>query len=197
MSTLKRVSQYSLIAVAALMLAACGMQKEPAQKAIADIEAAVTTAGADAERFIPDHVATVKAKVAEFKTAFEQGDYKSIITNAPALLTEAQGLAGMAAAKKEEFLGALQGEWVSLAADLPNAVASIQGRVDSLSKMRRLPNGIEKAAVESAGAGLTEAKSMWDEATAAFGTGSIEDAVAKAKSVKAKLGEIQAAIGTG
>ena len=46
MSTLKRVSQYSLIAVATLMLAACGMQKEPAQKAIADIESAVTAAGA-------------------------------------------------------------------------------------------------------------------------------------------------------
>ena len=166
-------------------------------KAIASIEAAVTAAGADAERFIPDHVATVKAKVAEFKTAFEPGDDKSIITNAPALLSEAQGLAGMVAAKKEEFLGALQGEWISLAADLPNAVASLQGRVDSLSKMRRLPKGIDKAAVESAGTGLTEARSMWDEATAAFGAGSIEDAVAKAKSVKTKLDEIQAAIGTG
>lgn len=197
MSTLKRVSQYSLIAVATLMLAACGMQKEPAQKAIADIESAVTAAGADAERFVPDHVASVKARIDEFKAAFEQGDYKGIVTNAPSLLKDAQGLAGLAAAKKEEFMGALQDEWSSLATDLPNAVAAIQGRVDSLSKMRRLPQGIDKAAVESAGAGLAEAKSMWDEATAAFGAGSIEDAVAKARSVKSKVDEIQSTIGTG
>ena len=197
MSTLKRVSQYSLIAVATLMLAACGMQKEPAQKAIANIESAVTAAGADAERFVPDHVASVKVKIDELKAAFEQGDYKSIITNAPALLKDAQGLAGLAAAKKQEFMGALQGEWSSLAAELPGTVAAVQDRVDTLSKMRRLPQGIDKAAIESAGAGVTEAKTMWEEAMAAFGTGSIEDAVAKAKSVKSRIDEIQAKISAG
>jgi hypothetical protein len=48
--------QYALISIVGFMLAACSSQKEPAQKMIGDIEAAVNAASTDAAKFAPDHV---------------------------------------------------------------------------------------------------------------------------------------------
>lgn len=195
MSAFKRVTQFTFIATAALLLAACANQKEPAQKAIAEIESAITTAGADAEKYVPEQVSAVKAKVADLKANFDKGDFKSVVATAPALLGEAKGLVDAAAAKKKEVMDALTGEWTQLAADLPNAISAIQSRLDMLNKARKLPAGLDKAAVQGATASLADARSTWDEASSAFTAGNLEDAVAKAKTVKAKADELLTTLG--
>jgi hypothetical protein len=197
MRAFTRVSRHAFVAVAAaaVIIAACANQMEPAQKAIASIESAVAAAGADAEKYIPEQVAAVKSGVQGLKAAFDKKDYKAVITGAPALLSQAQGLAAAAAAKKDEVMAALNSQWTQFASDLPAAVGGIQARIDELSKAKTLPQGVDKAAVESANAGLAEAQTMWNEATASFSAGSLEDAIAKAGAVKAKVGELMSALG--
>jgi hypothetical protein len=195
MSPFKRATRFAFIAAAALVLAACANQKEPAQKLITDIEAAVSTAGAEAEKYVPDQVAAVQAKVADLKASFDKGDFKSVIAGAPAVLTDAKGLADAAAAKKKEVMDALTGKWTQLAADLPNAIGAIQSRLDILNKAKKLPAGLDKAAVQGATASLADAKSTWDEASSAFTAGNLEDAVAKAESVKSKADELLTKLG--
>jgi hypothetical protein len=187
--------RHAFVVAAAVVIAACGNQMEPAQKAITDIESAVAAAGADAEKYIPEQVAAVKGSVDALKAAFDQKDYKSVVTGAPAVLAEAQGLVAAAAAKKDEVMAALNGEWTQLSTELPAAVTAIQGRIDELSKAKKLPEGLDKAAVEGAAAGLAEAQTLWTEATAAFGAGALEEAVTKANAVKAKANELMTALG--
>jgi hypothetical protein len=180
---------------AALALAACANQMEPAKKMLGEIEAAVTAAGADAQQYIPEQVTSVNQRLGDLKAAFDKKDYKAVITGAPALLAEAKGLADAAAAKKKEVLEALNAQWTGMSTSLPQAVAGLEARVATLKKSKKLPAGVSKDAVASAGAALTEIKSLWGEATTAFGAGNVQAALDKAKGVKAKADELAAKLG--
>ena len=189
--------------LAALVLAGCANQMEPAKKAIADIEAAISAAGADASQYVPDQLQAVTGQLADLKAKFDQKDYKGVLAAAPALLTQAQGLAGAASSAKQAAeeaakaaaLEALNAEWASLSGALPAQVAAIQSRVDILSKSKKLPANLDQATFDSVQAGLTEAKGLWDQANAAQASGNVEAAVAAARQVKEKADAAMAALG--
>jgi len=192
-----RAGRLLVMLVATVALGACAGQMEPAKKMLADVEAAVTAAGADAQQYIPDQVTAVNRRLAELKAAFDKQDYKTVIGAAPALLIEAKGLADAAAAKKKEVLEALGAQWTALAAEVPQQVSAIEARLAAIAKTRKLPAGVSKDAVESAKAGLAEAKSGWNDAKTAFGAGDVQAALAQANGVKAKLEEAAAKLGAG
>jgi hypothetical protein len=187
------------MAFAALLLAGCANQMEPAQKAITDIEAAISAAGADASQYIPDQLNAVTGQLADLKAKFDKKDYKGVIAAAPALLTEAQGLAGAAATAKEAALAAareaLNAEWATLSGALPAAVAAIESRVNMLSKSKKLPANLDRATFDSVKTGLAEAKTLWDQATAEQASGNVEAAVTAARQVKEKADAAMAALG--
>lgn len=181
--------------VATLALAGCGNQMEPAQKALGEVESTLSSVGADAAKYVPDQLKSTNDKLTELKAAFDKKDYAAVVTGAPALLAEAKGLADAAAAKKKEFMEALNGQWSSLSAALPQQVTEIETRLGVLEKARKLPDGITKETVTNAKAGLEQAKTLWGEATAAFGAGNIEEAVTKANGVKARAEELVSVLG--
>jgi hypothetical protein len=190
------------MALAALLLVGCANQMEPAQKAIADVEAAIAAAGADAAQYIPDQLQAVTSQLADLKAKFDKKDYKGVIAAAPALLTQAQGLAGAAAtareaaeAAKAAALEALNAEWTALSGTLPAAVAAIESRVNILSKSKKLPASLDAATFESVKIGLADAKTLWDQATAAQASGNVEAAVTAARQVKEKADAALAALG--
>ena len=194
---LSHVPKFTAALVIGIALAACASQLEPAKKMIADIEATIAAAGPDAQQYVPEQVAAVSQKLAELKAAFDKQDYKTVISGAPALATEAKGLADAAAAKKKEVLEALNAQWTGVAASLPQALAAVESKVATMTKTKKLPKGVGKDALKEAGAALTEAKSTWSEATAAFGSGNVQAALDKAKGAKAKIDEISAKLGLG
>ena len=187
------------MALAALLLVGCANQMEPAKKAIADVEAAIAAAGPDAAQYVPDQLQAVTGQLADLKAKFDQKDYKGIIAAAPALLTQAQGLAAAASSAKEAAqaaaLEALNSEWATLSGALPAAVAAIESRVDILSKSKKLPANLDATTFESVKTGLADAKSLWDQATAAQAAGNVEAAVTAARQVKEKADAALAALG--
>jgi hypothetical protein len=190
------------MAFAALMLAGCANQMEPAQKAIADIEAAITAAGPDASQYIPNELQAVTSQLADLKAKFDKKDYKGVLAAAPALLTQAQGLAGAASSARQAAeaartaeLEALSAEWTTLSGTLPAAVAAIESRVNILSKSKKLPANLDAATFESVQAGLADSKALWDQATAAQASGNIDGAVTAARQVKEKTDAALAALG--
>jgi hypothetical protein len=186
MQMTQRVSHYALISVAAIILAACAGQKQPAQKLIGDIEATVTAASAEAAKYVPDQLADVQSKLGALKAAFGKQDYAAVVAGGPEVLSAAKSLATAAAAKKDEILKALNDQWTGLAGSLPADVIAIQNRIDLLSKKssKKLAAGID---VDAAKAGAGDASSLWSKAQAAFAAGNLEEAVSTAKDVKAKI----------
>jgi len=190
---MQKVGRYCLISTAALILAACAGQKEPAQKLISDIEATVAAASTEAAKYVPDQLADVQSKLGALKASFDKQDYADVVTQAPAVLSAAQGLATAAAAKKDEILKALNDQWTSLASTVPGEITAIQNRVDLLSKKssKKMAAGIDLTAAKS---GLSEASSLWSKAQAAFASGNMDEAVKTATDVKSKVDALAATL---
>ncbi|HEV7432862.1 MAG TPA: hypothetical protein VGN77_07455 [Steroidobacteraceae bacterium] len=182
---------FAFMAVAAaLLLGACANQMEPAKQAIAGIESAIA-AVPDASKYIPEQLAGVQAKLADLKTAYDNKDYKTVMSGAPAVLSEAQGLMGAAMLKKEAMVKAASAEWPTLAAALPALMTTVTNRVTALGKSKHVPAGVDMAAAKSA---ADEAAASWTKAQAANTAGDLEGAVASAHDAKAKLEAAAAAM---
>jgi hypothetical protein len=178
--------RYARMAVAALVLAGCANQMEPARRSIGDIDAIVGAASAEAVKYIPNQLTDVQGKLGELKTAFDKKDYAVVLKRAPAVRSSAQGLASAAAATKNELTKALNEEWAGLADALPGYMTAIQARIDLLSKKsaNKLAAGID---LEAARGSQSDAASLWSKAQAAFATGNLDEAVTTAKGLKTNL----------
>jgi hypothetical protein len=193
MQILTRIGRVAFLSLAVIALAACAGQKEPAQKLIADIEATVTAASAEAEKYVPDQLTDVQTNLAGLKASFDKQDYAAVVAGAPAVLGAARSLATAAAARKDEVLKALNDKWTVLAGSVPGYATAIQERIDFLSKKsnKKLAAGID---LDAAKAGASEANSLWSKAQAAFATGNMDEAVSTAKDVKARIEALAAAL---
>ncbi len=185
--------QCALISIVGIMLAACSSQKEPAQKMLGDIEAAVNAASTDAAKYVPDQLADVQNKLGELKASFDKKDYQAVVSGAPPVMSAAQGLASATAAKKDQVTKALNDDWTSLASALPGDASAVQSRIDFLNKKanKKLAGGVDLDAAKSS---LSDTTSLWSKAQAAFAGGNLDEAVTTAKSVKIKLDALAASL---
>ncbi len=176
-----------------MLLASCGGQKEPAGKLLGDFQARVIAASSEAAKYVPEQLADVQSKLVALKAAYDRQDYADIAANGPAVLSAAEGLATAAAAKKDEILKVLDEEWSGLAAELPGYMSEVQNRIELLNKKsgKKAAPGIDLAAAKS---GADDAASLWSKAQAAFAAGNLDEAVATAKQVKARIAAAAASL---
>jgi hypothetical protein len=182
----------------ALIVFGCASQKEPAEQAVANINAALGSAHDAAAKYAPDGLQSVEAQVATLKDNLSKGDYKKVLADAPAVNTALANLQQAAIAKQEEAdtqLAQTKQQWRSLSADVPKMIAAIQSRLEVLSKSRRLPKGVSKASSESAKASLESLNSTWTEATSAGANGDYAGGVAKGQAAKDKAAEAMSELG--
>ena len=185
MKPTRSIVKYLALYSAAFLIVACTNRMGPAAKnAIDHINATVSAVSTDAQKYVPDQLASVQSKVAALTDAYDKKDYGAVLGGAPAVLTEANGLAVAVAAKKDEMLKALGDEWRSLAASIPQSVTAVQTRIDALSKGKHVPKDIDLAAAKS---GLADATSTWENAQSTFKSGNAADAVPMARDAKSKL----------
>jgi hypothetical protein len=190
-TTTRSLAKYLAVYLAAILIVACANQMEPAKNALDNINATLAAASADAQKYIPDQLASAQSKVAALKASYDNKDYPAVVAGAPAVLAEVSGLAGAAAAKNDENLKVLGNEWRSLAAAIPQSVTAVQTRVDALSKTKHVPKDIDLTAAKS---GLADATAAWEQAQSEFKSGNVSDAVSVAKDAKSKLDSAASAL---
>jgi hypothetical protein len=186
MQFIARAGRFAFISVVAVVLAACAGQKEPARTLLANIDATVTAASAEAAKYIPDQLKDVEYEFGKLKASFDKQDYAAVLKDGPPVLESAQGLATAAAAKKDQVLKAQNDNWTILAAAVPNSLTAVQNRIDDLRKPsnKHLTAGIDLDGVKSK---VDLAANLWSKAQAAFAAGNMDEAVGTARDVKTKV----------
>jgi hypothetical protein len=172
------------------MLASCGAGRGAATSAIQAAETAWAAAKDSVTKILPADAKAVEDSIAQAKASLEKGDVKAALATVKDVPAKIQELTASLPAKATE----LEGAWTALSAGLPGVVTTVQKKVDALSKTKKLPAGIEKAAFDDATASFDQAKQLWTEAQSAQQSGNIGEAVAKAQQVKDLLGKVLTAL---
>jgi hypothetical protein len=186
------------LTAAALALTACANHKDPAEKAIAQVESSLAEIRADAEKYAPEKLQSLDESVATLKRGFGNKRYSDVLTAAPSVASAVTALKETIArskAESEEMMAAAQAEWTDLNANVPPLVDAIQSRVDTLSKSRKLPKDVDKATFETIKTDFETVKSEWATAASDFASGAAGEAVRKARAVRSKAEEIRARLG--
>ena len=179
--------------VAVTLLASCANKKEPAEAAVARVESQLSEVRADAQQYASESLQAVEASIASLKEKLARQEYLDVVQGAPPISREIVALKKTVADAKadaEAMQAAAQSEWSELSASVPPLVEKLQAKVDQISKSRKYPKGMDKAAFETAKSGFESLKTEWTEAGAEFASGQAANAVRKARSAKAKAEEL-------
>lgn len=180
-----------ILFVSVLFFISCSGSKEPAELAIKAAEEAINATKAEAVKIVPDEVKSLEDTLTAVKVKFTNGDYKAVLQEATALAAKTKEVLAAAKAKKEE----LTKKWTEIGQGLPKMFEDIQAKVDSLSKVKRLPAKITKEGFEEAKAGLASVKDEWAKAQASFTSGNFNEAISIASSLKDKAIKIMESLG--
>jgi hypothetical protein len=179
-----------LVALAgALSLIACA--KGPAAEALKTADDAVASAEAEAVKLVPEQFEELQQAARAAHDAFARGDYARAKTAAESVVGDVQKVLKAAAAKKEE----LAKTWAGLQARVPRMADAIKGKLGDLGAARRLPNGLDKAGLDQANAGLSELEQAWTEASQAAQSGDLAAAADRARVADAKAQDIMKTLG--
>ena len=195
---MKKSSIWLLAALSAVLLFGCNTQKGPAQQAVASAQAALDAVRDDANKYAPEQLGGVEAKLSDMKGSLEKGDYAGVLAAAPGVTSAIAGLKDAAAAKKNEAEAAAakaKDDWAAASTAVPKTLDDLSKRIDTLSKSKKLPKGVTKDAVAKAKTGVDALKATWGEASNAAASGDYTTAMAKASSVTAKAAEIGKSLG--
>ncbi len=189
-----RPSKLLLAAVAAAALAACtDPAKLPAEGALKAADAAFETVKVEAQKFVPAETDALAKQIAEAKAQYAAQKYKEALAAAGAAAEKAKALGAAAAAKKDELTKAFE----AATAELTPTLDAAKAKLEELKKAKKLPKGLDKAAVEKAGTTLSEITADAESAAAQFKAGALQEAAAAAKALPAKAQELLASIGGG
>lgn len=190
---MKKHSVFLLAALAAVLLVGCNTQKGPAEQALASAQSALDAVRDDAQKYAPEQLGGVEAKLSDMKGAFQQGNYAGVLAAAPGLTTSIASLKDAAAAKKveaEQALAKAKDDWGPASTAVPKMVEEIARRVETLSRTKKLPRGVTKDSLAAAKTAVDSMKSSWADAANASSSGDYTTAMAKAEAVKSKAAEI-------
>ena len=181
----------TLTALTLLALAACGGLKSTAEKSISMAEAAVASVAQAAEKILPDDLAALTGAIATAKDAFAKGEYQPVIDGLKDVPAQATALGEKVASETTR----LTDEWNNLSVAMPRNLEAVKAELDKLGKMRRLPQGIDAAKLESAKGAYDAAMAEWPSITEAWTAGNLAMAMNQATAMKGKVSEAMMAVG--
>jgi hypothetical protein len=174
------------------LLAACtDAAKAPAEAAMAAASTAVESLKGDAAKFAPEAVKAVEASYATAKEFIAKQDYKGALAAAQDIPVKAKEAIAKATATKDALVKA----WNEAGGSLTKMMDAARSRLDILAQSKKLPAGMDKAALAKAQADFASLQGGWAAATEKYKAGDWSGAIAKAKDLNAQGMDLLKAIG--
>ena len=186
------ITGLAVLLVAGSMLGSIGCSgKAAATAAVSAAQTAFDAVKDQASKVMPEETQKLSDAIGTAKTDIDQGKVNEALEAAKAMPAQIKQLADDAAKKKEE----LTASWTAMSAELPKAVDAVQQKVDALSKTKKLPAGLGATTFSGIKDSLANTKQMWTDAQAAFTSGNLADAMAKAGTIKQALVSAMTSLG--
>lgn len=182
-----------VVALAGLAFAgACtDRDRAPAEAAVKEAESAVAQLGGDVARFAPEQAKAAEDELAAARRLLAAKDYQRALAGASAVPPKVREAVAAATARKDELARA----WAEASHDVQNLVYAVEDRLEILSEAKKLPRGLDAAAIVWARETLAAIESSWSKAQEQFRSGDTAGAIAGAQAAKAQASEILRRIG--
>jgi len=191
----KKFHRLAAVALVSLVMAACAGQKEPAQQAIADLDAALAKVAEMGEKYMPEEYAEVQAQLAGLKSSFDSGDFDAVVAGAPKAAAAIRKLQADSIIAKADLAKQMNAEWVEIAKTMPDMIVSVDRQISKFAASGRTPKGMDRDAYQQLVASFDEAKKTWTAAAEAGNAGKYEEAVTQSRQVKEVVDATMQALG--
>jgi hypothetical protein len=172
-------------------LAACGRDKEIAEKDVKAAEQALAGVQDDGAKLMPDRMKAVNRVIENAKDQLIAGDYRAAMKAAQDAMLEAQALPAAIASRKQEMTT----QFKAASDSVPRMLATVKARLDSILASKKLPPGVDAGKVAVLKAELPGWEEEWRTATASFERGDVVAALRKAIELKARAQDAMATLG--
>lgn len=198
MTALPKVHRWTALLFASLLIVACGGQKEPAERAVADADAAIAAVREDAARFVPEQLQELEDSLALLKDNLAKQKYPAVLTAAREMnrtINTVNESVATEKAKAAAVADQLTERWNSLSTGLPEMVESVTARVASLAKSRKFPEGVDAVSFDNIKAAADTMAQSWQQALGAFANNNMQEAVDMAQTAKDRGTEVMTVLG--
>jgi hypothetical protein len=173
------------LAVVMLGLAACASQKEPAEAALAAVEAKFKETGAEVQKYLPE-LASLRESAAGQK-------YGDVVTGAAKVTDDLKRAVAEARIKRAQILVEMESEWTELSKSMPEMIAAMDKKISA--QRGRPPQGMTADAWYQTIADYDAARDAWSKAASEITSQTFEATVLAARDAKAKIAAIMDSVG--
>ena len=186
---------YMTAALAALCLgvAACASQKEPAEQALAAVEAKFKESSAEIQKYLPERHAEIEASVASLRESMSNENYSDVVAEAGQVQQSLKRAIGESRVRRAQLLVEMESEWDEMAKTMPAMVAAMDKKITS--QRGRPPKGMTGDAWKQTIAEYDAARDAWGKAAAGLTRANFEDSVLAARDAKVKIAAIMEKLG--
>jgi hypothetical protein len=188
MTQLYKAFLTAALAALCLGLAACASQKEPAEQALAALEAKFKESGAEVQKYLPERYAEVEKSLAEVRDAMAKESYGDVVTGAAAAQDALKRAVADARVAHAQAVAALETEWDSLVKEVPAMVSAMDKKITA--QRGKAPKGMTGDEWKQTIADYDAARDAWSKASADMTRATFEASVTAAREAKAKIAAI-------
>jgi hypothetical protein len=177
-------------ALAALCLgvAACASQKEPAEQALAAVEAKFEESGAEIQKYLPERYAEIEASVASLRDSMSNEDYGDVVAGAGQVQATLKRAIGESRVKRAQMQVEMEDEWSEMSKSVPAMIDAMDKKITS--QRGKPPQGMTREAWKQTIADYDAARDAWSKAAAEMTRANFEATVLAARDAKAKIAAI-------
>lgn len=173
------------LAALCLGLAACASQKEPAEQALAALEAKFKESGAEIQRSLPDRYAELETTVSGLRDSLAKESYGDVVKGAAAAQDALKRAIADARVAHAQNMAKLETEWNELVAAMPGMIAAMDKKITS--QRGKPPKGMTGDEWKQTIADYDAARDAWSKASADMTRANFEETVTAARDARAKI----------
>jgi hypothetical protein len=191
---MKRILASSVLMCCLLSLIGCDADKQPAERAYAQVESSVAPVREMLEKYAPEDYEQLNQLMDGMRSKLNTGDYEGVMQMKDQVMNQLVKASSAAGLKKNEVAHALSANWKAMTATVPGQIEQVTDRVNALLSAPKLPAGISRDTVVRSQAIVAQLSGQWNAAMASAQRSAFDDAVKQGQEVKKRCADVATAL---